>query len=243
MRSIRKGDRPIPKTLLQVKWNRESCTSSGYMDWGASCKIEIPKLWAPTVRVPRPVSNRIINEGRPNENKNDEGTEMGTFCKCAESQHGPRIDTVENLELHRGGNTYVIAANISWYTQNTIEGIRCDSMEGPSRTPCSAKYPGLWNYNHLNGERHRLRTYANHRWRVNPFHWKWGKNPRKTTSAGSRHAAAFEHKKHQFTWKETTAIVIILMKFIERAFFRLISFFFWIPRTDGTQVTHLSNPE
>jgi hypothetical protein len=37
-------------------------------------------------------------------------------------------------------NTYVIAANISWYTQKTIDGIRVLPIDGFSSTPFRPKY-------------------------------------------------------------------------------------------------------
>jgi hypothetical protein len=37
--------------------------------------------------------------------------------------------------------TYVIAANISWYMQNTISGIRLLALDGWARTPLRPKYP------------------------------------------------------------------------------------------------------
>jgi hypothetical protein len=52
------------------------------MDDGPPCKIESAQFVEPASRIPYPVSNRIVDQGCPEEDKDDQRTEADAFDEC-----------------------------------------------------------------------------------------------------------------------------------------------------------------
>ena len=85
---IGKGSGAVPTTLFQVKGDGECCCSGRNMDRSATGEVEVSKSGTPTISIPCPICNGIIDESRPNENKEKEWTQMPTLCKSSKCQHG-----------------------------------------------------------------------------------------------------------------------------------------------------------
>lgn len=58
------------------------------MYWCSTCEIKASMLVRPTVGVPGPASNGIINDCRPDKNEHYGRTETPVFCKGTNGEHG-----------------------------------------------------------------------------------------------------------------------------------------------------------
>src|ERR1700677_2153456 len=57
------------------------------MHWCASCKVEYTKNVRPTVPIPCPARDRVINDCRPYEYEDQSGSKTPAFCYSTDCDH------------------------------------------------------------------------------------------------------------------------------------------------------------
>ena len=88
MRLIRQSLRSIPTTLAEVQRNRQRRGTTADMDWCSSCEIETAEDERPAGGVPGPAGDRVVDEGGPDEDEEEEGAETAAFGDGADGEAG-----------------------------------------------------------------------------------------------------------------------------------------------------------
>ena len=58
------------------------------MDGGSTCEIETAEDKGPSVGVPRPICDGVVDESGPNEDEDDHGTQTTAFGDGTDGEHG-----------------------------------------------------------------------------------------------------------------------------------------------------------
>lgn len=82
IRSIR-AIRLIPIPFPKIHRDRKRRGTRRHMHRNTPSKIQHPKFIGPPDLVPRPARDRIIDEGRPDEDKHEHGSGTAAFCDSA----------------------------------------------------------------------------------------------------------------------------------------------------------------
>lgn len=107
----------------------QSSSAGGNMHRRATGKVEAAELEGPAVRVPGPVSYRVIDDSCPNEYEHESREHPATVGSGTDGEGRPvdkacQFPTVQLIFHHMAqGTTYVIAANMPWYRQKSKSGI------------------------------------------------------------------------------------------------------------------------
>lgn len=78
----------VPATLSEVDGDGQSGGSRRNVHGSSSGKVETTHDEGPTVGIPGPVGNRVVDDGRPDEDEHHCGTEAAAFCDTADGDHG-----------------------------------------------------------------------------------------------------------------------------------------------------------
>lgn len=113
------------------------------MDRCSTGEVKATKNERPSVGVPCPARDGIVNQSSPDKNEHEEWAKATALSNSSDSEGGPVAQIYKHGDNDGDSNqTHVIAANISWYTQNRIAGMRVLPIDGWSRTPFKPKYSG-----------------------------------------------------------------------------------------------------
>src|SRR5207247_2285373 len=117
-------------------------------------EIQAAHIVNPTGWVPCPAGNGIIDNGGPNEHKDNAGGHATTFRNAAYGQSNTnRMIQLVNVCVLSGveRGTHVIAANMPWKIANIRSGILGLPTDGRARTPLKPKFakspknfPAVW---------------------------------------------------------------------------------------------------
>src|ERR1700737_203591 len=86
VRSIIEFWSSVSATFAEHDGIRESSGARGNMDRSAPCEIETTHLVYPAVRIPSPASDRVIDEGSPDENENHARKHASAFRSSADGE-------------------------------------------------------------------------------------------------------------------------------------------------------------
>ena len=84
---VRESLGAIASALTEVDGNRECGSARRDVDGRAAGEVEATHDERPTVRVPRPAGNRVVDYRRPNEGEDDGWPETSTFRNSTERDH------------------------------------------------------------------------------------------------------------------------------------------------------------
>lgn len=79
LRFISQSFRTISATFAEKQWNSQSGGTRTDVYWGTACKVETSEDKWPTIWIPSPASDGIVNDGSPDEDKYEEGAETAAF--------------------------------------------------------------------------------------------------------------------------------------------------------------------
>lgn len=119
-------DLGVAGALTQHKGVSESCGTRADVDGGTTSEVETAHLQGPSLEVPGPESNGIVDDRGPDEDEDVGGEHATTISDSANSEGGTKKgalseETAEGY-FSVGIKTYVMAANMPWYRQKRISG-------------------------------------------------------------------------------------------------------------------------
>ena len=79
VRSVVELMRAVPAPLSEHHRVSESSAATVDMNRSTSCKIKATNDAAPTIGVPRPAGNRVVDDGGPDEHKDEAGEHAATL--------------------------------------------------------------------------------------------------------------------------------------------------------------------
>jgi hypothetical protein len=95
----------IAASLAEVNRDSESGSARGNVHGGSTSKVETSEFVRPSVRVPGPVGNRVVDERRPNEDKDNRRTELAALGDRTDCKHGRNRREHELIDAeHNRGN-------------------------------------------------------------------------------------------------------------------------------------------
>lgn len=88
VRSVRELLRSVSPTLAKVNAHGERSRPRGHVNGSSTGKVEAAELERPSLRVPRPVGDGIVDERRPDERKHEEGTQSSSLGTSSDRKDG-----------------------------------------------------------------------------------------------------------------------------------------------------------
>ena len=113
VRLVRKTFSAIAAALAEVNRNSQGGSTRANVNRSSSSKIETSKNVRPSVGVPCPAGKRIVDNGCPNENKNEGGSQTTTFSDGTNSESSTKFGASDG-KMEIRDVTYVIHANMHW---------------------------------------------------------------------------------------------------------------------------------
>lgn len=78
----------VTPSLAEIDGDGETSGTGGDMDGRSTSKVEAAKYEHPAVGVPSPVGNRVIDNRRPNEDKDHQWAESAALSNGTDSENG-----------------------------------------------------------------------------------------------------------------------------------------------------------
>ena len=86
---VRKCLSTVSTTFSEVNRDCEGGGSGGNVHRCSSCEIKATQNKHPAVGIPRPASNRVVDDGRPDEDEYNDRSKSGPLSETAYRDHRP----------------------------------------------------------------------------------------------------------------------------------------------------------
>lgn len=106
VRLVRESLSAIAPTLAEVDGDSERRGTGGDVDGCATGEVKAAHDECPSIRIPRPASNGVVDECRPQEGEHNRGPETSALSDCAKCEYGGDGGEHQLEDTERdGGNT------------------------------------------------------------------------------------------------------------------------------------------